>query len=116
MRASIPFGVKYRRFSERHRGRAVHQSPLRRDQPTGRPHEAGFHLDGDDAHVVLHAARRRGHRDIQERHHRAAVRHVEGVLVFRPGVKSDFRFAAFKTGELKTQVLDERNLEAEAGI
>ena len=75
VRAGTPFGIKNGAFGECHGGSAVHEAPLGCEWAARRLHEAGLHLDGYHAHVLLHAARRHRHGDVQQRLAGSAMHH-----------------------------------------
>ena len=116
VRAHLPFTVANRRLREGQRLGAVLQKPFAHQSPARGPHETGFHLDRHDTHVFLHAACRRGHADIQQRHHCTPVRDMKGVEMLGFGFIADLRVAAIEHIQVKTQVLNEWNLDGKAHI
>ena len=70
---SAAFFIKNRGLGEGHGLGAVHQAAFGRELAACGLHEAGFHLDGDHAHVRIHTACRRGHGHIQQGHAGPAV-------------------------------------------
>ena len=84
MSADLALSVVQRGFGKCHGGGAMYQAAFAGELAAvarGWPHEAGFHLDGDNAHVGLHTARSSGHGHVHQRHAGPAVRHAKGVEV-----------------------------------
>src|SRR5438105_3999265 len=116
MRARLALGVVDGGFGERHRRGAVHQVALTAQPATRRLHETRLHLDRDDAHLLVDAARRNGHRDVEQGHAGAAVRDAERIEVLRFGFVDDLRAAVLEDDELEAEVMHERDVDAEFHI
>ena len=112
MRASAALRVVDRAFGEGRAARAMQHLAARGQRAGGRLHERGFHFDGDDAHGLVHAARRRRQGHVEPGHQRTAVGDVERVEVLGLGGETQLGLAVVKKHHLETQVFDERDVGA----